>query len=141
MTSVQGALAPFLFALPTLAWGAPPRDADLPDQVRASMVCEQPTRVGRVRCEAEVRAEAGVSIAWGEVVVLRVPTFASALRGRIGPHEATVHEPRLWRWTFALVARASGTGDIGARVRIVTCGANGCAPQEIDVAQTVAVVP
>jgi hypothetical protein len=105
------------------------------------MTCDAPGEPGRVRCEVEARVEAGESIAWGDVVLLRVPLFAMALRGRIGPHDASVREPRLWRWTFALVARTKGEGELSARVRVVVCreGTTNCVSREVEVAGKVQV--
>jgi hypothetical protein len=99
----------------------------------ATMTCERATGAGRVTCEVEAVVEAGASIAWGDLVLLRLPPFVSALRARVGPHDASVREPRRWRWTFAVVARAKGSGALDGRVRIVVCGANGCAARLIDV--------
>jgi hypothetical protein len=113
--------------------GAPVRadsDAGLP---RASMTCDRADGPGRVRCDVEARVSPGESITWGDVVILRTPPFATALRGRIGPHEATVREPDVWRWALALVARTKGTGDVDARVRLVVCEGDVCTPREVDV--------
>ena len=38
----------------------------------------------------------------------KTPAFAGALRGRIGPHDATAHDADVWRWALALVARDKG---------------------------------
>ena len=132
---------PVLCALVTYVSPPPARADDGGDRVRASMNCEQGARVGRVRCDVEVRAEPGSSISWGDVVVLRVPPFAATLRGRSGPHEASVREPHLWRWTFAMVAREAGRGEVDVRVRIVLCGSEGCGPREVEVAEKLEVGP
>ncbi len=114
-------------------------DAGAPHAV---LTCEHADGPGRVRCEVEATAAPGGSITWGDVVLLQTPPFASALRGRIGPREATVHRPDAWRWALALVVRGKGSGDIEGRVRLVVCrgGAAGkpdqaetCGPQEIPV--------
>jgi hypothetical protein len=105
-------------------------DAGLP---RASMICDHADGPGRVRCDVEARVSPGESITWGDVIILRTPPFATALRGRIGPHEATVREPDVWRWALALVARTKGTGDVDARVRLVICRGDTCTPREVDV--------
>lgn len=97
------------------------------------MTCERAQSPGRVRCDVEARVAAGDSIAWGDVVIAKTPPFAAALRGRIGPHDATAHEPDLWRWALALVARDKGTGDVDARVRLVVCRSGTCAPREVSV--------
>ncbi len=97
------------------------------------MTCDHVDGPGRVRCDVEARVPAGESITWGEVVILSTPPFAGALRGRIGPHEATVRDPDVWRWALALVARSKGMGDVGAQVRLVVCEGKTCLPREIDV--------
>jgi len=96
------------------------------------MTCDHVDGPGRVRCEVEARVSPGESIMWGDVVILRTPPFVGALRGRIGPHEATVREPEVWRWALVLVARARGAGDVDARVRLVVCRDKTCAPIEVD---------
>jgi hypothetical protein len=92
----------------------------------ATMTCEPATGPGRVRCEVEARVPPGESITWGDVVLQRVPPFAGALRGRVGPHDASVREPGLWRWPFALVAREKGAGEVEGRVRMVVCAGKDC---------------
>jgi hypothetical protein len=99
----------------------------------AIMTCERVELPGRVRCEVEARVGAGEAINWGDVVILKTPPFASALRGRIGPHDATLHDPGVWRWALALVARDKGGGDVEGRVRLVVCKGDRCGPREIDV--------
>jgi hypothetical protein len=108
---------------------------------RATLTCDHVADTGRVRCEVEARVDAGESIAWGDVVLLRTPPFATALRGRIGPHDAAVREPGLWRWTFALVARAKGVGELSGRVRVVVCRDQTCGAREVEVAGKVEVGP
>jgi hypothetical protein len=100
---------------------------------RVSMTCEHVDGPGRVRCDVEARVSPGESIAWGDVVILRTPPFAGALRGRVGPHETTVREPEIWRWALALVARKRGTGDVDAQVRLVVCEGKVCTPIEVGV--------
>jgi hypothetical protein len=117
-----------------LAAALPARaDPDAGAAPRASLTCDRADGPGRVRCEAEARVGPGESISWGDVVVLHAPSFAMTLRGRIGPHDATLQEPEVWRWAFALVARDKGTGDVEARVRIVVCQGKTCAPREIPI--------
>ncbi len=100
--------------------------------VTASMTCERVEVPGRVRCEVEARVGAGETISWGDVVIVKTPPFAAALRGRIGPHDATVHDPGVWRWALALVAHDKGAGDVEGRVRLVVCRGERCGPQEAD---------
>jgi hypothetical protein len=122
-----------------LAWGAgsilalagsvrAQDDAGLP---RATMTCEHVAAPGRVRCDVEARVGSGETITWGDLVIARTPPFAGALRGRIGPHDATAHEADLWRWALALVAREKGSGDVEVRVRLVVCKAGVCGPREM----------
>ncbi len=100
---------------------------------RVDMSCEHVDGPGRVRCEVEARAPAETTITWGDVVLLETPPFVSALRGRIGPHDAVVHDPDLWRWALALVARQKGSGAVQARVRLITCRRGECVPSEAGV--------
>ena len=113
---------------------APRAGAD-PDAgpLRASLTCDRADGPGRVRCEVEARVSPGESIAWGDVVILRAPPFSLTLRGRIGPHDATLRDPEVWRWAFALVARERGTGDVEARIRLVVCEGKTCTPREVPV--------
>ena len=135
---MRRAAIPLAFAL---AVAASPSRGQQGDAEGASLVCDRAADIGRVRCEVEARVEPGATISWGDVVLVRVPPFAAALRGRIGSHEASVHEARTWRWTFALVARAKGSGALEGRVRIVVCRETGCAPREIEVSGKLDVGP
>ncbi|HEX8792133.1 MAG TPA: hypothetical protein VF765_14365 [Polyangiaceae bacterium] len=107
----------------------------------ATMTCEHADGPGRVRCDVEARVGAGESIAWGDVVIVKTPPFVSALRGRIGPHDATAHDPDVWRWALALVARDKGAGDVEGRVRLVVCKDAKCAPRDLPVTGHVTVGP
>ena len=118
---------------PSLAWAD---DAGAP---QATVVCDHVAGAGRVRCEVEARVGPGESIAWGDVALLEIPSFATALRGRIGPHDASVREPGLWRWVFALVARSKGIGDLNGRVRIVVCNDRSCRARLLEVSGKVEV--
>jgi hypothetical protein len=103
------------------------------------LTCERTEAPGRVRCEVEARVMPGESITWGDVEIVDTPPMASPLRGRIGPHDATVREPEAWRWAFALVAREKGSGDVQARVRLVVCRAGTCGPRVVGVSGRVTV--
>lgn len=92
-----------------------------------------------MRCEVEARVAPGEAIAGGDLVIIRTPPFVSALRGRIGPHDATTHEAAIWRWAFALAAREKGSGEVEARVRLVVCKGSLCAPREAPIATLVLV--
>jgi hypothetical protein len=106
---------------------------------RATMTCERVDGPGRVRCDVEARVAAGETITWGDVVIAKTPAFVGALRGRIGPHDATTHDPEVWRWGLALVAREKGSGDVEARVRLVVCKGETCTPREAQVTGRVVV--
>jgi hypothetical protein len=117
------------------------RADDAGSQPPATMTCEHADGPGRVRCDVEARVGAGESITWGDVVIVKTPPFVSALRGRIGPHDATAHDPDVWRWALALVARDKGAGDVEGRVRLVVCKDAKCLPRELPVTGHVAVGP
>jgi len=105
------------------------------------MTCEHADGPGRVRCDVEARVGAGESIGWGDVVIVKTPPFVSALRGRIGPPDATAHDPDVWRWALALVAHDKGTGDVEGRVRLAVCKDSRCFPRELPVTGHVTVGP
>jgi len=105
------------------------------------MTCARAAAPGRVRCEVEARAKAGESIAWGDVTLIKTPSFASGLRGRVGPHETVARESGMWRWALALVARAPGSGDVEVHVRLVVCKDGVCAPRQTAVIGRVVVGP
>jgi len=108
-------------------------------KTQATMTCERVDAPGRVRCDVEARVAAGESIPWGEVVIAKTPDFVGALRGRIGPHDATAREPEVWRWALALVAREKGSGDVEGRVRLVVCKGEVCSTREVPVVGRVVV--
>jgi hypothetical protein len=122
-----------------LAGRARADDAGAPPAMRATMTCEHVDAPGRVRCDVEARVAAGESIEWGDVVIAKTPAFVGALRGRIGPHDATTHEAEVWRWALGLVAREKGTGEVEGRVRLVVCRGEVCAPREVPVTGRVVV--
>lgn len=108
----------------------PTPPAEAPAEVRVE--CERASDVGRVRCTAELRVAAGRSVRWADVVITSLPPFAVALKGRLGPDEAVIHEPSFWRFPFAVAARAAGEGAVEARVRFVECGARAvCEAREV----------
>ncbi len=131
------ALAVALSAL--VAPAGPARGDQAAGDLHGAMTCERVEAPGRVRCEVEARVVEGESITWGDVVIVKTPPFAAALRGRIGPHDATVHDPTVWRWALALVARDKGGGDVQGRVRVVVCKDGKCGPRVLDVTGHVAV--
>jgi len=120
----------------TLAVLAPSPGAradDPPRAASAKMTCERIAQPGRVRCEVEAVAEAGTQIRWGDVAIVSVPPFAAALKGRIGPREATSREDATWRWALALVAKDRGVGDVRAHVRVTLCQKDRCEPRVLEV--------
>jgi len=129
-----------LLALPTLLGiTAAARAEDDPGVPRATMTCDRVDSPGRVRCEVEARVGGDRSITWGDVILVKTPPFVSALRGRIGPHDATAHDPGVWRWALALVAKDKGSGDVEGQVRLVVCRGSSCVPSQVAVVGHVAV--
>lgn len=117
--------------------------------VAASMQCERAVQPGRMKCTAEAHVTGNRTIAWADLVIVELPELAAALKGRIGPADATAHDPARTTWAFGLVAKKAGQGDARAKVRIVVCepppdpdaGAPVCAPQTLDVKTTLQVGP
>lgn len=108
----------------------------------ATMLCDRASEPGRVRCSIEVRADAGRTISWADAVIVSLPDFATALKGRIGKDDATAREPAQVRWAFGLVARRAGQGEARARVRLVLCDAaqaSRCEPVTLEVRAQVSV--
>lgn len=108
--------------------------------VTASMQCERVAEAGRVKCSIEARARGGRSIAWADVVLVSLPDFMSALKGRLGPTDATYRDPSAQKWAFGLIARKPGEGEAEARVRLVVCApvaadaaAPKCTPMTLEV--------
>lgn len=114
--------------------------------LRASMQCDRAIEPGRVRCSAEAHVDGSAYvIAWADVAIVSLPEFAAALKGRIGPSDATLRQPADDRWAFGLVAKRTGQGEARARVRAVVCEArpaappSRCAPIVVDVHAILAV--
>jgi hypothetical protein len=107
-----------------------------PSGAVAKIECARVGGPGRVRCEVEVRPPTGAVLRWADVVLVRVPPFAAALRGRVGSDEASIREETVWRFSLALAARARGTGEVEARVRLIACHGDAgevCTPYEVSV--------
>ena len=98
------------------------------NDVKASMQCDRASEPGRVRCSVEARIEGGRTLAWADVVILVLPEFASALKGRIGQEDAVARDATSAKWALGLVARRAGQGEVRARVRVVACDAQSPAP-------------
>jgi hypothetical protein len=107
----------------------------------ASLSCDPSASAGRVVCAVDARVSPDDVIAWGDVIFLATPAFASPLRARVGPQEATRAGPAHWRWAFAVVARSPGSGTIEGRVRLVVCRGALCSPRELRVAGPISVAP
>lgn len=113
-------------------------------KLTATMSCERAAEPGRVKCSVEARTTGGRTIAWADVALLDLPDFTAALKGRIGPTDATSRDPGSQRWAFGLVARKAGEGEARARVRAVVCepvtgdaAAPKCLPASVDVRATI----
>lgn len=115
----------------TLA-AVPAFSADEP-RATATLTCPHAAQPGRVLCELEAKVPAGATIKWADAVLVSAPPFATLLRARVGPSDATSREGASWHWTVALAARTRGEGDVEARVRIVSCVGEACAPAEVAV--------
>jgi hypothetical protein len=127
------ALAAAPVALGVLAAPFARAEGDAGAAAPATMVCDRVETPGRVRCEVEARVDAAEAIQWGDVVLVSTPPFVNALRGRIGPGDATVREDHVWRWALALVARERGAGEVSARIRLVVCRGDRCSPRVLPV--------
>jgi hypothetical protein len=116
-------------------------DAPAAPSVQAVMTCERATRPGRVRCDVEARVDGAETLRWGDVQILEVPETVIPLRGRIGPGDATVREPNLWRWEFAVIARSPGEATLSGQARLVLCRRDACMPHVVPVRGVLRVGP
>jgi hypothetical protein len=107
----------------------------------AVMTCDRADAPGRVRCEVEARVGPEETISWGDVVLVGTPPFVAALRGRIGPDDATAREGQYWRWALALALKQRGSGNVDAQVRLVVCRGERCAPRVLPVRGLVVAAP
>lgn len=106
--------------------------ADEPLRIAAKVDCPRVAAPGRVRCEIEVRARPGLVLKWADAVVSKSPPFATPLRARVGPADATAHEETVWRWAIAFAARTRDAGEVVVRVRLVACEKDACTPEELE---------
>lgn len=110
--------------------------------VVAQVQCDKATEPGRVRCGVDVRPTDRQKLVWADVAVVRAPSFSSALRGRVGPGEATARDATGYRFALALVARINGKGPVVLRVRAVTCAdGDGCRASSVEVSTELSVGP
>lgn len=121
-----------------------PAPAAADDELAATMTCERAAQPGRVRCAAEVKVTGDRTLAWADVTLVELPDNTSALKGRIGPADATAKDPSHAAWAFGLVAKKAGQGDARAKVRAVVCeavdgGAPRCTPRTIEISAKVVV--
>ena len=107
-----------------VAWSA-----DVP-QATVTFVCPRASQPGRVKCELEARPAKGAVLKWADAVLVSAPPFITLLRARVGSGDTTTREDSVWHWTVALAARTRGTGDVEARVRVVSCVGDACVPTE-----------
>lgn len=99
------------------------------------MQCDRTSEPGRVRCTVEAHAEGGRTLTWGDVEIVSLPDFTTALKGRIGRDDATFRDATTAKWAFGLVAKKAGQGELRARVRGVVCtppGESRCAPVVVE---------
>jgi hypothetical protein len=139
VASGVGAGLAFVFAVRERpAWASSPEAPSVVAQVQ----CDKATEPGRVRCGVDVRPTDRQKLVWADVSVVRAPSFSSALRGRVGPGEATARDATGYRFALALVARINGKGPLVLRVRAVTCSdGDGCRASSVEVSTELSVGP
>jgi hypothetical protein len=134
---ILGSAAAALAGAVVLTCARPTRAEDdaaaRPAPPAVAMTCDRADAPGRAHCEVEARVGPEESITWGDVVLVGTPPFVAALRGRIGPDDATAREAHYWRWALALAIRQRGSGSVDARVRLVVCQGDRCAPRVVPV--------
>ncbi len=133
--TVSIAIAGIALAFAPGAQASPPSASEAP--LSATLQCDRAASPGRVKCSIEAHASGDRTLAWADVVLVELPPFSSALKGRIGPADATGRNAASERWAFGLVAKRAGEGDATARVRAVVCTGEAptavCMPVEIEV--------
>lgn len=120
-----------LATLPAYADDAPP--------LTASLQCDRASEPGRVRCTVEARVAPNRSLQWADVVLVELPDFTQALKGRLAPSDRLARDATSERWAFGLVAKKPGEGEAKVRVRAVVCEGDRCASITIDAKTTVKV--
>ncbi|MBX3193333.1 MAG: hypothetical protein KF819_40500 [Labilithrix sp.] len=107
--------------------------------VTASMQCDRASEPGRVKCTIEARTDGKKTLSWADAEIVLLPELATALKGRIGPQDATSRDAVSAKWAFGLVARKAGQGEAVARVRAVVCEGTKCHPVIVPVRAAVVV--
>jgi len=138
MAAVVSARAALVVVMGAIAVPSSVRASGSDAPIRTSILCEAPPGPGRFRCDVEVRATEG-QLSWADVEVARVDDFILPLRGRLGPRDASAHDPDIYRWSLGFVARDRGAGAITVRVRAVLCHDDACAPVQREVSGRVVV--
>lgn len=108
----------------------------------ASLQCDRAPEPGRVRCTVEARAapnESPRTLQWADVVLIELPDFTQALKGRLAPSDSIARDATSERWAFGLVAKKNGEGEAKVRIRAVVCDGDRCASVTIDAKATVKV--
>lgn len=103
-----------------------------PAPLIATLQCDRAPEPGRVRCTVEARASAGRTLSWADVVLVELPDFTQALKGRLAPSDSIARDATSERWAFGLVAKKSGEGDAKVRVRAVVCEGDRCASLSVE---------
>jgi hypothetical protein len=98
----------------------------------ATLQCDRASEPGRVRCSVETRVGAGRTLQWADVVLIELPPFVQALKGRLGPSDSVSRDPTTERWAFGLVAKSAGEGEAKVRIRAIACEGTRCAPVMVE---------
>jgi hypothetical protein len=94
--------------------------AQAEEPVPATVSCTPRVGKGRVQCEVTLSVATG-RLTWADAVVLETPSFAAALRDRVGPRGAAERSQERIRLPFALLAQGAGAGPITVKARTVWC--------------------
>jgi hypothetical protein len=114
------------------------------EEPSATMTCERVNAPGRIKCAVEARVPAARTIAWADVVLIELPEFVTALKGRLGPSDVTAREPAMQAWAYGVVAKKVGEGRARANVRLLVCervDKPRCVPVALEVQATVRAGP
>ena len=116
-------------------------NAEPAEVLKATLQCDRAPEPGRVRCTVEARTAPTRTLQWADVVLVELPDFTQALKGRLAPSDSIARDPTSERWAFGLVAKKSGEGDAKVRVRAVVCEGDPkrdrCTPITVDASATV----